>query len=467
MLSLHDLRPSLAAALLLTLAAFSTSATTATAAASPAAESKPNIILILADDLGFETISANGGSSYRTPALDRLAATGARFTQCYAQPLCTPTRVQLMTGQSNVRNYINFGLFDPTLTTFGHHFQRAGYRTAIAGKWQLGQAKDLPQKLGFHESYLWQHTRRPPRYANPGLEHNGVALDFTRGEYGPDLVHQFVHDFIAREKDRPFFVYYPMILTHSPYQPTPDSPTWDPKAIGEQVNQDEKHFADMVTYMDKQVGQLVAHLESLKLREKTLILFVGDNGTGKGTRSTFQGREFIGAKGTTTAAGMHVPLIVNWPGRVSPGLVRDDLVDTTDFLPTLCAAAGLAVPATPVLDGRSFWPQLRGEQGRPREWLYAWYSPRQNNDLTAREFAFDARHKLYRSGEFYDLARDPGEKNPLAVAGLTGDAATAAKKFAAALAQFASVRPPHLDQLAAENTAGKAATKAEKKNKKQ
>jgi arylsulfatase A len=157
-----------------------------------------------------------------------------------------------------------------------------------------------------------------------------------------------------------------------------------------------------------------------------------------------------------------VPLIVNWPGRVVAGNVRDDLVDTTDFLPTICAAAGLAVPPTPTLDGRSFWPQLRGETGQPREWLYSWYSPRQGADLSAREFAYTARHKLYRSGEFYDLERDPGEKNPLTVASLTGETAAVAKKLSAAIAQFAAVRPAHLDKLAAENTEGKAAKKAEK-----
>ncbi|MBI5767605.1 MAG: sulfatase-like hydrolase/transferase [Verrucomicrobia bacterium] len=429
------------------------------------AEPRPNVVLILADDLGYETLAANGGTSYRTPALDRLAAGGVRFTQCYAQPLCTPTRVQLMTGQSNVRNYINFGTMDPALTTFGHHFQRAGYRTGIAGKWQLGQDKKLPQTLGFHESYLWQHTRRPPRYANAGLEHNGEPLDFSHGEYGPDLVHGFVHDFITRHRDEPFLLYYPMMLTHAPYQPTPDSKDWDPKAIGEQVNQAEAHFGDMVEYMDRLVGKLVAHLESLKLRERTLIVFLGDNGTGRGTRSMFQGREFIGGKGTTTDAGMHVPLVVNWPGRVTAGRVCGDLVDTTDFLPTICEAAGLSVAATPVIDGRSFWPQLRGEKGRPHDWLYAWYSPRQNNDLSAREFAFTARHKLYRSGEFFDLAADPGEKTPLALASLTGESAAAAKTLRTALGQFADVRPAHLDALAAQNTEGKAAKKKARKDK--
>lgn len=423
---------------------------------SSAAEVKPNVILILADDLGFETIGANGGESYRTPELDRLAAAGARFTQCYAQPLCTPTRVQLMTGQSNVRNYINFGTMDPTLTTFAHHFQRAGYRTAIAGKWQLGREKGLPQIFGFQESYLWQHTRRPPRYANPGIEHNGEPLDFKNGEYGPDLIHGFVHDFISRHRAEPFMIYYPMVLPHSPYQPTPDSKDWDPKAIGEQVNQAPSHFKDMVEYMDKLVGQLTAHLESLGLRENTLIVFLGDNGTGKGMRSQFLGREFIGAKGSTVDAGMHVPLIVNWPGRVPAGVVNSDLVDTADFLPTLCAAAGIPVPASPTLDGRSFWPQARGEKGTPREWLYAWYSPRQNNDLSVREFAFTARHKLYRSGEFFDVERDPGETKPLVVASLTGEASAAAQKLRAALERFTDARPARLDALAAKNTAGKA-----------
>jgi arylsulfatase A len=178
----------------------------------------------------------------------------------------------------------------------------------------------------------------------------------------------------------------------------------------------------------------------------------------------FQGREFIGGKGMTTDAGMHVPLIVNWPGRVATGKVCADLVDTTDFLPTLCDAAGLAVPATPVLDGRSFWPQLRGEKGRPRDWIYTWYSPRQNNDLSAREFAFNARHKLYRTGEFYDLAADPAENNPLPESTLTGESATAAKTLRAALAQFTDVRPAHLDALATRNTEGKAPKKKAKKN---
>lgn len=412
-----------------------------------AAETRPpNLVLIMADDLGYETIGANGGTSYRTPVLDRLAATGARFTHCYVQPLCTPTRVQLMTGQYNVRNYINFGTLNPQAVTFANLLKPAGYTTCITGKWQLGREVDLPKKFGFDESCLWQHTRRPPRYANPGLEYNGVEKDFENGEYGPDLVNDYALDFIARKKDVPFFLYYPMMLTHGPYQPTPDSPTWDPKAKGENVNKNDQHFGHMVEYMDKLIGKLVAKLDELKLRENTLILFVGDNGTGRGTRSMMGDRVVIGGKGMTTAAGMHVPLIANWRGRVVAGKVHADLVDSTDFVPTLLDAAGVKPVAGTKFDGRSFFPQLKSEKGQPREWIYSWYSPRQGDDLAIREFAFNARYKLYRTGEFFDLAQDIEEKRPLRAESLESESAAAAKLLQSALDQFKDARPAELER---------------------
>ncbi|MDD4873285.1 MAG: sulfatase-like hydrolase/transferase, partial [Kiritimatiellae bacterium] len=326
-------------------------------------QSKPNIILILADDLGYETIGANGGTSCKTPVLDKLAATGARFTHCYSQPLCTPTRVQIMTGVYNVRNYTDFGEIDPKCVTFANILKQSGYTTCITGKWQLGHNLELPKKFGFDENCLWQHTRRPPRYANPGLETNGVEKDYSNGEYGPDLVSDYALDFIARRKDGPFFLYYPMMLTHAPFQPTPDSPDWNPKAIGENVNKNPKHFADMVAYMDKLIGKLIANLEALGIRDNTLLLFVGDNGTQRGNVSSMGDRKVIGGKGLPTDAGMHVPLIVNWPGKAATGKVSHDLVDSTDFLPTICEAAGVPVPAELKIDGRSFLPQVRGEKG--------------------------------------------------------------------------------------------------------
>jgi arylsulfatase A len=406
-----------------------------------AVASQPNIILIMADDLGYETIGANGGTSYRTPVLDTLATGGARFEHCYVQPLCTPTRVQLMTGASNARNYLTFGQMDPKLTTFGNLFRDAGYATCITGKWQLGNDPELPRTFGFEEHCLWQHMRRPPRYANPGLEINGIEKDYTNGEYGPDLVNAYALDFIARHKDQPFFLYYPMILTHAPYQPTPGSRSWDPTARGEGVNTGSEHFGEMVEYMDKLVGRVVAKLELLELRQNTLLVFLGDNGTGGGTRSRMGDRAVVGGKGRTTAAGMHVPLIVNWLGTIEAGTVCGDLIDSTDFLPTICDAAGIAIPSTLTIDGRSFLPQLRGEQGRPRQWIYCWYSPRME---PLQEFAFDQRYKLHRDGRFLEIS-ERGEETLLPEAAAdSGEAAAAAGMLRAALGQFADVRPAHL-----------------------
>jgi arylsulfatase A len=406
----------------------------------PADARQPNIILILADDLGYETLGTNGSDHYKTPNLDRLAATGVRFERCSVQPLCTPTRLQLMTGQYNVRNYIAWATIDPHSTTFGNLLKSAGYSTGIAGKWQLGRVKDLPQRLGFDESCLWQHMRRPPRYANPGLEYNGDERDFRNGEYGPDLVNDFALDFITRHKSEPFFLYYPMMLTHSPYQPTPDSPDWDPKAMGGDVNEDPKHFVEMVAYMDKLVGRLVKKVDDLDLRENTLIIFVGDNGTGRRITSPFEGAAYEGGKGSTSARGMRVPLIANWPGHAPAGSTNADLVDSTDFLPTICAAAGAQVPATLTFDGRSFLPQILGKKGQPREWIYTWFS--KDGQPPISEFVSTKKYKLYRDGRFYDLTKDPYEdRPPRQIAELTGAEAAAGARLKAVLAEYTNARP--------------------------
>ncbi|MDQ3622266.1 MAG: sulfatase-like hydrolase/transferase [Verrucomicrobiota bacterium] len=429
------------------------------------AAGKPNLILIMADDFGYECVTANGGQSYQTPQLDRLAAAGMRFEQCHVQPLCTPTRVQLMTGRYNVRNYLNFGTLMRTETTFAQLLKKAGYATGVCGKWQLGKEADSPQHFGFDESCLWQQTRRPPRYANPGLEYNGVEKDFGKGEYGPKLVNDFALDFVTRHSraerdsrpkagqrdgaaapgnDKPFFLYYPMILTHDPFQPTPDSANWDPKAVGENVNRNVKHFANMTAYMDKMIGRLDAKLGELGIRDNTLLIFTGDNGTHSSVTSRFKGADYKGGKGTTTERGTHVPFIASWPAVMKESRVNRDLISSADFLPTLCEAAGIPAPAG--VDGVSFLPQLRGEKGTPREWLYVWYSPRQRLDLTVREFAFDHGHKLYRTGQFFDLAADPFEEKPLQVAALTGAAAGTAKKLQGVLDQFKDARPAALDR---------------------
>lgn len=426
----------------------------ATSASLHASEnSRPSVILIMADDFGYECVSANGGQSYQTPHLDRLAATGMRFENCHVQPLCTPTRVQLMTGRYNVRNYLKFGTLVRTETTFGHLFRNAGYVTGVCGKWQLGRETDSPQHFGFDESCLWQQTRRPPRYANPGLEYNGVEKDFVNGEYGPALVNEFALDFITRHQKQPFFLYYPMMLTHDPFQPTPDSIDWDPTIRTENASKDVKHFADMTAYMDKLVGRVVEKLDELGLRENTLIVFLGDNGTSGSVTSRFKDADFQGGKGRTTHRGTHVPCIASWPAAMKTGCVNSDLISSTDFLPTICEAAGIAIPAS--VDGVSFLPQMHGDAGTPRQWLYSWYSPRQQAELAVRECAFDHHFKLYRTGGFFDLASDPDEKNALPVDTLEGTAAAAARNLQSALEQFNDARPVELDQQFEQSAGGK------------
>ncbi len=407
------------------------------------AAAPPNVIVIMADDFGYECVTANGGQSYQTPQLDRLAAGGLRFEQGHSQPLCTPTRVQLMTGRYNIRNYVNFGTLIRSATTFGHLFKKAGYTTAICGKWQLGREKDSPQHFGFDESLLWQHTRRPPRYANAGLERNGVEQSYPEGSYGPTEINNFALDFITRNKAKPFFLYYPLILTHNPFQPTPDSPNWDPKTRGEQALHGNKHFADMTAYMDRMIGQVDAKLAELGIRDNTLLIFLGDNGTNKGITSRFKDTEYKGGKGSTVQNGHHVPFIASWPGVMKQGRVSQDLVTCADILPTICQAAGIVVPEN--LDGVSFLPQLRGEAGKPRESIYMWYSPRQQNNLAVSESAFDQHYKLYRTGDFYDLADDPWEQNKLDTASLTSVQTEAKAKLTKTLDQYKNARPAALD----------------------
>lgn len=414
-------------------------------ASSAGASDRPNIILIMADDLGYETIGANGGESYQTPVLDGLAETGTRFDRCYVQPLCTPTRVQLMTGMSNIRNYIRFGQLDREATTFAHLLKKAGYATGIAGKWQLGREADAAQHFGFDESCLWQHTRLRSRFANPGLEYNGQERDFHNGEYGPDLVNEFARDFIKRHKDGPFFLYYPMILTHAPYDPTPDTPEYDPQGT-EGKGKDPKHFGDMVAYMDKLIGQLVATLDEQGIRDNTLVMFLGDNGTGRGVTSQFKGEAYPGGKGGANARGMHVPLIANWPGHVPAGAVNDELIESTDFLPTVCAAAGADVPSELTIDGVSFYEQLLGQPGQPREWIYCWYA--QHGGPKARqEFAMNKSLKVYSDGRVFDLAKDPFEDHALNASELSDDQAKELGQLQEVLKKYADARPPGMVEL--------------------
>ncbi len=199
-------------------------------------EQLPNIVLILADDMGYECLGCNGSTEYQTPNLDRLAAEGIRFEHCYSQPLCTPSRVKIMTGQYNFRNYEDFGYLNPNQKTFANLLKDAGYATCIAGKWQLNglnrnnpgnQDVNRPFHFGFDEYCLWQlhHQKKDgERYADPLITQNGKDLPRKSDLYGPQIFADYICDFIDRKSDKPFFVYYPMVLVHDPFVPTPDSP---------------------------------------------------------------------------------------------------------------------------------------------------------------------------------------------------------------------------------------------------
>ena len=388
---------------------------------------KKNIILILADDLGYECLSCYGGKSYNTPNLNAMAASGTRFTHAYTLPLCTPTRVQIMTGKYNFRNWKSFGILDPNEKTFGHYMQYAGYKTCITGKWQLwsynppnfepewrGQGM-LPENAGFDEYFLWHagHTEdKGSRYADPViLDNNGLRQD-TEGKYGPDLYTEYLLDFAKRHQDQPFFIYYPMALTHGPFMPTPDSPGW----IKDRQKSDLKNFKYMVEYTDKLIGRIMEGLDNLGLRDDTLVMFIGDNGSPTEVVSMLGDRPFQGGKGKSTDAGTRVPLVASWGNSETGITICDDLVDCSDFLPTMMEVVGTSLSSDTICDGRSFLPQLVGERANPRKWIYAWHNPLPGwakEEYRLQEWAQDQTWKLYDNGRLYNLVTDELEEYPI------------------------------------------------------
>ena len=382
---------------------------------------QPNVLLIMADDVGIEAFGCYGGSSYRTPQIDKLAEGGLRFTHAYSQPLCTPTRVQIMTGRYNHRNWTYFGILDPKEKTFGHLMKEAGYKTCISGKWQL-QSYDPPDfpnaerrrgkgmkvtQAGFDEHCLfhsWHTEKKGSRYAGPTYYKNGKLMTEGKDTYGPDVSVDFILDFMERNRKEPMFVYYPMALPHRPMVPTPDSKEWDdPKRSDEE---DVRYFTDMVAYMDKLVGRLVDGLNELGLRKDTLVLFYSDNGTHLTVSSVLNGKQVQGGKATPRQTGIRVPLIASWPGKIEGGRTTSDLVDASDFFPTLADLAEVKIPTQRQIDGLSFVPTLFDKPGKRRDWCFFWYDPRpgwDKNRFSRSVFALDHNYKLFSDGRFFDI----------------------------------------------------------------
>ena len=414
-----------------------------------AAAHKPNVVLIMADDVSWEAFSCYGAEDYKTPHIDSLAARGIRFAHCYSTPICTPSRVQIMTGQYSFRNYTHFGYLSPNEKTIGHLMQSAGYQTAIAGKWQLNglynklpgwEDRKRPQKAGFHESYLWQVTTGKQlkdgggeRFWSPPLERNGVmeTVEDNAGKYGPDLLCDFLCDFMERNRSKPFFVYYPMVLVHNPFVKTPDTIGDDPRTQAankapKNKTQQKENFVAMVEYMDKIIGRLVKKVESIGQEENTIIVFTADNGTNRGITSRWHGQDIKGGKGGMKDMGTHVPLVASWPGRSPQAAVIDDLVDFTDMYPTFADAAGVSLGKDDPIDGRSFLPQLLGQPGHPRGFVFLHYQPYWG--AQPGQFARTQQYKLYRDGGFFNVPEDLEESNGLH-SGNSGVGAAKAKQM--------------------------------------
>ena len=373
---------------------------------------KPNIIFILSDDVGISDISCTGGDHFKTPHIDGLAQGGTRFEYCYSTPLCGPSRCQLLTGRYPFRtglinNYSDNAIAPSREIMMPTVLKQAGYVTAQAGKW--GQMALGPRAWGFDEFLGVKGSGKYWRDQVATYSHNGQINDLPEGKYLPDIMHDFVIDFINRNKDRPFYVYYAMVHVHGPIVRTPDS------APGS-----KDLYNDNIVYMDKLVGHLAQELERLHLREKTLIVFAGDNGTARFgiDRATIGGRHIHGMKGTMLEGGSRVPLIVNWPGTTPAGLVNRDLTDFSDFFPTLAELGGAQLPASTVIDGESLAEQIKGRKGKPREWVYV--------ELNGNSYVRNDRYKLTNHGGLFDLRDAPFKEEP--VSGDTTDAAAIAAR---------------------------------------
>jgi arylsulfatase A len=434
------------------------------------ASERPNIVLIMADDMGRETVGAHGGLDYKTPVLDRIGSEGMTFDHCYSLPICTPSRVKLMTGKYSFRNYVSFGKLDSAEKTFGNALQAAGYETAIVGKWQLGGDHDQIKAFGWDEYCLANGVKpvdaksKPYRNGKERYWFNGKVIANgayyqTEKDYGPDMMNEYARNFIKRERNKPFFLYYPMMLPHSPWAPTPNSEGGDKS--GAKVCE-VQYFKDNIEYIDHLVGRIVTALKESGQYENTIILFTGDNGSGypvpvtasnphlrrvgstegwddyeeillepgdktptcmkKGVETVQEGPltkttygDVPGRKNLMLRDGTGVPCVMIWPkyrkayDRI--GHRHDDLIDFSDFFATIMEVADTTVDYP--TDGISFAPRLRGEGSSGRKFIFCHYWRVGRDPKGAMDAIHDGQYKLYSDGSFYDLVKDSDESSPV------------------------------------------------------
>ena len=388
-----------------------------------ATERNPNVLLIMADDVGLEPIGCYGGESFETPQVDVLARKGMRFEHCYSMPVCHPSRLALMTGRYPFRLKTGWGDFpkEEEDRSIGRVMQKAGYATAVAGKWQMTLLKKdpgQPGRVGF-DKWLLFGWHEGARFHDPFLYRRDKPPRTEKGSYGPDLYADFLSAFMesAHKQGKPFFAYFPMALAHD----VTDDLKWQvPYAPGKDR---WMNYGEMIASMDSTVGKLVGTLDRLGIRKETVVIFTGDNGTAsrsklrhlgkKGSKYEYEkvvvarkGERVPGGKGSLRDTGTRVPLIVNWPGTVKEGTVNQDLVDFSDWLPTMAELAGAKLAPDRPLDGQSFANSFRGIKGSRRTYAFSESRGKQG-------FVRDQRWKLYANGKTFDLRQDPMEKKAL------------------------------------------------------
>lgn len=422
----------------------------------------PNILLIITDDQGYPDLGCIGTKPVRTPHLDRLAAEGVRATQFYVTwPACTPSRASLLTGRYPQRNglydmvrndLVNYGHrytqeeyavspemtlgLDPRESTLGDLLRRAGYRTGVVGKWDMGQARRyLPLQRGFDFFYgignngIDYYTHE--RYGVPSMFRGNERTEADKGTYATDLFKREALRFIDESGSRPWFLYLAFNAPHSAssYAAEEAAPIAAPNAAkakrtatrppGEGVQVPERYAAayrgvaktealaryyGALTCMDEAIGEIVARIRQRGRPEDTLILFLSDNGgSGNGGNQPLRG-----AKGTMFEGGLRVPFIASWPGRLPAGRVTDAFLTSLEIFPTLAGVAGVAPEAKTPLDGFDALPVLRGDKPSPRAEMF-W---QRRGDRAARV----GQWKWVRSAKgtgVYDLVADPGEAHDL------------------------------------------------------
>lgn len=383
------------------------------------AAARPNVIFILADDLGYGELGAFGQTKIKTPNLDKLAAEGMRFTQAYAgTTVCAPSRCALMTGlhtgHSPVRGNREIkpeGQEPMPADTFtvGHLMQRAGYVTGIIGKWGLGfpGSTSAPEKMGFDHFFGYNCQRKAHEYYPEELWRNTNRVALDGKTYSHDLMAEEALQFVRNNKEKPFFLYLPFTIPHGKFQ-VPDQEPYGNESWPAQW----KNIAAMVTRMDKDIGRLMALLKELNLDANTLVFFASDNGSGHQPAFFNSSGELRGMKRDMYEGGLRSPGIARWPGRIKPGVVSEQVWAFWDLLPTLAELTAQKLPGA--TDGISFLAAMTEGKRIEHPPLYF--------EFHERGFSQAARigdWKAVRTGarkpiELYDLKNDPSEAKDVA-----------------------------------------------------